>query len=86
MEKNNNECHGDHWEAVLSDSKKDFYDVLKTSLEDSTIVGSYPSNYSEMDSVEAEESDREEGILAAATRIKVYRDFYKIKVELPRIL
>jgi len=45
LEKNNNECHGDHWEAVLSDSKKDFYDVIKTSLEDSTLVGSKNGNH-----------------------------------------
>ena len=45
----------------------------------------YPSNYSEMDKIESEESDRAEGFLASATRIKAYRDFYKIKVELPRV-
>lgn len=45
----------------------------------------YPSSYSEMERVEYEESDRAEGFLASATKIKAYRDFYKIKVDLPRI-
>lgn len=45
----------------------------------------YPSNYSEMDKVESEMSDRAEGLFSKATKIKPYRDFYKIKVDLPRI-
>ena len=35
--------------------------------------------------LEAEESDRTEGLLSIATKIKPYRDFYKLKIDLPRI-
>lgn len=45
----------------------------------------FPSNYSDMEKLEAEESDRAEGLLSIATKIKPYRNFYKLKVDLPRV-
>lgn len=41
--------------------------------------------WNDKEKLEAEESDREEGLLSIATKIKPYRDFYKLKLDLPRI-
>lgn len=45
----------------------------------------YPSSYNEMDKVEEEISDKTDGIFANAKRIKPYRDFYKMKIDLPLV-
>ena len=45
----------------------------------------YPSSYSEMDFVEEEINHTETGFLSGAKKIRPYRNFYKMKIELPVI-
>lgn len=45
----------------------------------------YPSTYTEMESIEGENEMCDDDFLSKAQKIKPYKDFYKIKVDLPRI-
>lgn len=45
----------------------------------------YPSCYDEMDKVEEEGTDKFEGELSKARKIRPYRDFYKMRIDLPII-
>ena len=45
----------------------------------------YPSCYEEMDNINSSQSDIFDGILANAKKITPYRDFYKLKIDLPLI-
>ena len=54
-----------------------------SDISDAPCVILYPSCYDEMEKVEEEGMSKFDGHLSKARRIKPYRDFYKMRIDLP---
>lgn len=65
--------------------EKILHNFVNPYIKDVPCVILYPSCYDEMERVEEDVNDRTDGILALAKKIKPYRDFYKMKIDLPVI-